>query len=161
LGGFSLSYTGNWALLSTSTDPSQFAGTLSVTNTTDATSSSTGAVTVAGGGNFAKNVLARQGFAHGVTNVTTAAGTTVLTNASTTIQIATGTTTQTFTLPAANALGAGISQKLVIKNRSTGNVTINRAGSDTIDGGTSATLIGAANECVELQSNGVSEWVIV
>lgn len=129
--------------------------------TTDATSSGTGAIVVSGGGNFAKNVLARQGLAHGVTNVVTAAGTTTLTNASTTVQIATGTTTQTFTLPAANALGAGISQKLIIKNRSTGNVTINRAGSDTIDGGTTITLTGGANESVELQSDGVSEWVIV
>lgn len=61
-------------------------------------------------------------------NVVTAAGTTVLTNANYKTTF-TGTMTQTVTLPACS-----IGQVQIIKNRSLGSVTINTAGSDTIDG---------------------------
>lgn len=99
--------------------------------------------------------------AYGVTSTATAAGTTTLTRSSTMVQVFTGTTTQSVTLPAANLYGSGIGVSFIIKNRSTGTVTINRAGSDTIDGATSYTLTGSANAAVRLISNGSSEWLVM
>ncbi len=101
------------------------------------------------------------GLAFGVTSIATAAGTTTLTSASTSIQIFTGATTQTVQLPTAAAIGAGVAIVYVIKNRSSGNVTVQRAGSDTIEGSTTAVLSGGLNQSYTLVSNGVSEWEIV
>lgn len=114
-----------------------------------------------GGLKVAGIVIAAQGQGWGVTSTATAAGTTTLTTASTVVQKFTGTTTQTVQLPAANALGAGIAVVYVIKNRSTGTVTIQRAGADTIDGSVSVTLAGSANLSYTLVSDGVSEWSVV
>lgn len=85
-----------------------------------------------------------------VTSVTSAAGTTTL-DGTHHVVVVTGTTTQTITLPA-----AATGRELVIKNRSTGNVTINRAGSDTIDGATSVVLTGG--DSIRLTANG-TDWV--
>src|SRR6185369_5924808 len=67
----------------------------------------------------------------------------------------------TLNLPAANAMGAGKTAGLRIKRKdSTGNtVTISRAGSDTIDGGTSTTLAAPASK--DFESDGVSAWYIL
>jgi hypothetical protein len=97
----------------------------------------------------------------GVTSTATAAGTTTLDRSSTPIQVFTGSTTQGVTLPAANLYGSNIGVSFIIKNRSSGTVTVNRAGSDTIDGATSFTLTGGANAAVHLISNGSSEWLVV
>lgn len=98
--------------------------------------------------------------ASGVTSTATAAGTTTLTaNTSTMIQLFTGTTTQTAQLPAANALGSGVSIIYVIKNRSTGIVTVQRAGGDTLETGTTYPL--NTNDSVTLVSDGVSHWAVV
>ena len=94
----------------------------------------------------------------GVTNTATAAGTTTLTAASTIIRIFTGTSTQNCQLPAANAQGAGIAIVYVIKNRSTGSISVLRAGSDTIDGATSYTIL--SGDSITIVSNGVDAWVI-
>jgi hypothetical protein len=133
----------------------------SLLSTTDATSSSTGALQLNGGAVITKNLLALQGHGWGVTLIATAAGTTTLTGSSKTIQIFTGTTTQTVTLPAANSLGSGIGLMFVIKNLSSGTVTISRIGSDTIDGNTSTTLVGGLKSSVSLVSDGTSQWVII
>lgn len=104
------------------------------------------------------NVYQKVGQGWGVTSTATAAGTTVLTTASTVVQVFTGATTQTITLPAANAYGAGVAVVLLIKNRSSGSLTVNRAGSDTIDGITSATITTGNHDL--LVSDGVSDWTI-
>ncbi len=93
-----------------------------------------------------------------VTSTATAAGTTVLTPVSAPVQIFTGSTTQSVTLPLANSVSAGRTLNFTIKNRSSGSVTVNRAGSDTIDGGTSTVI--ASNASITLVSNGSNEWVI-
>ncbi len=92
------------------------------------------------------------------TNIATAAATTTLTTTSTGVQIFTGSTTQNVTLPAANLDGAGYGTQFIIKNRSSGTVTINRSGSDTIDGATSYSLLGGNS--VTLISDSVSDWTV-
>ena len=89
----------------------------------------------------------------GVNSIATAAGTTV--GAATDHVICfTGSTTQTYTLPA-----CATGRILIIKNRSTGTVTVNRAGSNTIDGGTTIALLGGANDSITLIGNG-TDWTI-
>lgn len=66
--------------------------------------------------------------------VTSSSGTTVLTTTDHLVQC-TGSATHTFTLPAAAS-----GRVLLIKNSSSGTLTVNRAGSDTIDGANSANL---------------------
>lgn len=107
---------------------------------------------------LAANLKVTKRWSPGVTSTATAAGTTTLTTTSTLVQIFTGSTTQNVTLPAANLDGAGFSTSFVIKNRSSGAVTINRAGSDTIDGATSYNL--AAGTSITLYSDSVSDWTV-
>lgn len=133
---------------------------LTIMPTTDSTSVATGALVVSGGLGVAGNVISGGGQGWGVTSTATAAGTTTLTVASRVVQIFTGATTQTVQLPAANVMGAGVAVVYVIKNRSSGNVTISRAGTDTIDGATSYVLTGGLNQSVTLLSNGVDAWVV-
>ncbi len=163
LGNDRLNFAASTGLLSIAgTDLlSMTATTMTVSSTTDSTSSSTGAEICSGGRVTTKNQLALQGQGWGVTSTATAAGTTTLSSTSKIIQIFTGSTTQTVTLPAANLFGSGIAVVFIIKNRSSGTVTINRAGSDTIDGGTSTTLTGGSNQSVTLVSDGSTAWVIV
>jgi hypothetical protein len=73
----------------------------------------------------------------------------------------TGTTGATFTLPAAATVGAGAA--FIIKdagrNSASSNITLNRSGSDTIDGATS--LVMATNgESVMIVSDGVSNYEV-
>lgn len=144
-------------------------GALVFNSATDASSSTTGSIITAGGAGVAKklyvgstldvtgNFISRLGAGLGVTSTATAAATTTLTSSSTSVQIFTGSTTQTVQLPAANLYGSGVAVIFIIKNRSTGSVTVNRAGSDTIDGLTSLVIPGGASET--LASDGVSDWV--
>lgn len=90
------------------------------------------------------------------TSTATAAATTTLTALSSTYQVFTGSTTQTIQLPAANVLGSGVGAKFIIKNRSSGSLTVNRAGSDTIDGLTSDTILAGAS--MTYISDGTSDW---
>jgi len=85
-------------------------------------------------------------------SVTSSAGTTVLT-ATDHLIVCTGSTTHTFTLPAAAS-----GQVIIIKNRSSGSVTVNCAGSDTIDGGTSSTV--TAGQALQLVAVG-TDWLVV
>jgi hypothetical protein len=134
-------------------------GDISVMDTTDATTSATGSGRFAGGLNVAKNVFLRQGLIAASTSVTTAAGTTTLTISSTRWQIFTGTTTQTCNLPAANVAGAGFGPEYIIKNESSGNVTVNRAGSDTIFTTASVTSVTlTTGQTLYLTANGSTKW---
>lgn len=87
----------------------------------------------------------------GVQSIVSAAGTTVLT-ATDHFVCVTGTTTQTLTLPAASN-----GRWLLLKSRSTGTVTVNRSGGDTIDGGTTINI--TAGNAIMLVANG-SDWTV-
>ncbi len=76
-----------------------------------------------------KNLTSNQ-FIEGYTSVTTAAGTTTLTVGSTENQVFTGTSTQTVVLPVVSTLALGTS--FTITNLSTGNVTVQSSGANTI-----------------------------
>lgn len=64
----------------------------------------------------------------------------------------------TITLPSANNVNA-LSQLLRIKNIGAGTTTITRAGTDLIDGATTAAL--TTKQSIDLQSDGSSNWWIV
>lgn len=85
------------------------------------------------------------GIKHDVTSVTSAAGTTTLTNASTQVQIVTGTTTQTIKLPDATTLRAGY--WYMVKNQSTGIVTVVNDSSTSL-----TTLLSAQTALIYLTS---------
>jgi hypothetical protein len=69
-------------------------------------------------------------FILGYSTTATAAGTTTLTNASNNQQLFTGTTTQTVTMPVASTMTVGT--RYVIENNSTGVVTVQSSGANTI-----------------------------
>ena len=132
--------------------------TLTVSSTTDATSSTAASVTLAGGLAVVKNIVAKQGRGTGVTSTATAAGTTTLTSASTEIQKFTGTSTQTVQFPAANLFGAGVAVLFTINNQSTMTVTPTSAGADTfVGGGTTDPVLTLAS--TSYASDGVSLWM--
>lgn len=75
--------------------------------------------------------------------------------------IMTSSSARTVTLPAANAFVAG--QLIYVKdgngNAGTNNVTVSRAGSDTIDGGSATSVVISTNNGkIWLESDGVSKW---
>jgi hypothetical protein len=127
-------------------------GILTVNNTTDAMTTSDGSVRLSGGLSVAKSLVTGNARKIGVRSVTSAAGTTTL-DGTDHLAVCTGSTTQTFTLPAAAS-----GRVLFIKNRSTGNLTVNRAGSDTIDGTTTVVL--TAGQSLQIVANG-TDWVIL
>lgn len=131
----------------------------SISSTTDSTTTATGSFITSGGLGVAKNLIHGKGHGVGVTSTASAAGTTTLTSASTTTQILTGVTTQTYTLPAANVFGANIGARFMFKNLSTGLMTIQRAGADTINTTANVTSFTVASfASVTLVSDGVSAW---
>lgn len=131
-------------------------------STTDATALGTASEVFLGGISIAKNLISAKGIGVGPTSTATAAGTTTLTATSTVFQIFTGSTTQSVTLPAANVFGSGIGYTLILKNESSGTVTINRAGSDTIYNTSSVTSVTAtAGMGIILISDGVSKWSVL
>lgn len=109
--------------------------------------------------NVTGTVINTQGIGWGVLSTATATATSSLSSTSAAVQVFTGTLTQQVNLPAANLLGAGIAVMYVIKNRSTGVVTVKAAGADLIDGAPTATL--NTTTSVTLVSDGVSEWEII
>lgn len=112
---------------------------------------------------FGGAVTQAAGQGWGATSTATAGGTTTLSvsssASSTVVQRFTGTNTQSVQLPAANALGSNIGIVYVIINASTNSLFILRAGSDTIEGGTSYTL--TTGNRIVLVSDGSSTWSIV
>jgi hypothetical protein len=90
-------------------------------------------------------------------------GTTQTLDNSAYLWIFTGTSTMTATLPLANAYGASATiTYMIVNNHSVGNVTINCAGSDTLDDGSTTThvLTGRYSK-IQLQSDGVSQYYTV
>lgn len=131
-------------------------------STTNATSVAAAAIVAAGGIAVTKNIVGAMGLGVGTTRTATAAGTTTLTATSTNTQVFTGTTTQTCQLPAANLFGASVGQRFTIKNISTGLVTVQRAGADTINYTSNVTSFTIPSfGSIEIVSNGVSEWDVV
>ena len=84
-------------------------------------------------------------------SVTASSGTTTL-DATDDAAILTGAAIHTFTLPA-----AAVGRRLFVKNRSSGTLTVNRAGADTIDGGTTINV--AAGTAKILIANG-TDWCV-
>jgi hypothetical protein len=156
-------FTGTWCIYNDTADDNYFGtGQSQFPGTTDASSLTTGAITSLGGASIAKTLLIGKGMSAGITSTATAAGTTTLTIASARTQVFTGTTTQTCQLPAANAAGAGVGIEYLIKNLSTGNVTVQRAGSDTINNASSVTSIVLAQwASLRLVGDGVSAWEVI
>jgi hypothetical protein len=75
-------------------------------------------------------------------------------------------TNPTFTLPLANAMGSGKAQRITVNRHDSAatTVTIQRAGSDTIEDKTGTAVNSftvAANQAVELVSDGSSQWHIL
>jgi len=95
-------------------------GTVAIENTVPVAKGGTGATTLAAAS------IATQGY----TTTATAAGTTTLTVSSTQLQYFTGTTTQTVVLPVASTLTVG--QRFEIHNNSTGDVTVQSSGLNTV-----------------------------
>jgi hypothetical protein len=89
---------------------------------------------------------------HIVQSITSSAGTDVL---DTTIDeiVVTGTTTHTLTLPACRT-----GRRFRMTNRSTGTVTVNRAGSDTINGAAGGLSV-TTGQIAELLGHGNTDWV--
>ena len=95
-------------------------------------------------------------FKSGYTTVATAAGTTTLTSSSTMQQYFTGTTTQTVVLPVTSTLVLG--WKYEIYNNSTGLVTVQSSGANTIrvlEPGSSVVVT-----CILTSGTGVASWSI-
>jgi hypothetical protein len=99
---------------------------------------------------YSANAL-KLNFKAGVQSIPTAAGTTVG-SAIDHVMVFTGITTQTYTLPPCTT-----GREIWVKNQSTGAVTVNRAGADTIDGGTTLNL--ATTTSTRLIGNG-TDWVV-
>lgn len=93
----------------------------------------------------------------GYTTTATAAGTTTLTSSSLRQQYFTGTTTQTVVLPVTSTLALG--WKFEIYNNSTGNVTVQSSGANTIR------ILGPSTRCVvtciSTSGTGVSSWSVL
>ena len=69
------------------------------------------------------------------------------------------TGTYAATLEAATSTDAALGRVARIKNNGVGTITITPAGSDTIEG--AATLTASAGDCINLLSDGTSDWVII
>lgn len=103
------------------------------------------------GNSFANNYVADY------TTTATAAGTTTLTVDSTYQQFFTGTTTQTVVLPVVSTLALGFS--FLIVNKSSGNVTVQSSGANSIQvltGGTSGTFT-----CVAITGTTAASWNVI
>jgi hypothetical protein len=71
---------------------------------------------------------------------------------------------RTWTLPAANAIPAGTRLVIIDEIRTvtaTNTLTVARAGSDTIEGGTASIVLASGGASVGLISDGVSKWSII
>ena len=90
----------------------------------------------------------------GYTTTATAAGTTTLTVGSTYLQYFTGSTTQTVTLPVASTLALG--QQFFIANNSTGVVTVQSSGGNTIQAMVAGSYIRVT--CILTSGTGTASW---
>jgi hypothetical protein len=135
------------AFLSITGSPITTSGTLAI-------SYSGTALPVANGGTGATSAPAALTNLRGWTTTATAAGTTTLTNASTTQQEFTGTTTQTVVMPVTSTLALGWAFEII--NNSTGSLTIQSSGLNTIatlTAGTTASVV-----CVAITGTTAASW---
>lgn len=93
-------------------------------------------------------------FSNGFTTTATAAGTTTLTINSNKIQYFTGSTTQTVTLPVASTLPVGI--MYIIGNQSSGNVTVQSSGGNTLAVLTNLQVMNVI--CTLASGTGTASW---
>lgn len=118
------------------------------------TSNVTGTLPLANGGTNSTTAPQANATLRGWTTTATAAGTTTLTNASSHQQEFTGSTTQTVVLPVTSTLALGWSYEII--NNSTGSLTIQSSGANTIGtitGGTTASLV-----CVLTSGTTAASW---
>jgi len=135
------------SFLSVSGSPITTSGTLALTY-------SGTALPLANGGTGATSAPAALTNLRGWTTTATAAGTTTLTNTSTTQQEFTGATTQTVVLPVTSTLALGWAFEII--NNSTGSLTIQSSGLNTIatlTAGTTASVI-----CVLTSGTTAASW---
>ena len=105
----------------------------------------------------ANSNLSANSFIAGYATAATAAATTTLTVASAALQYFTGTTTQTVLLPVANTLVLG--QSFTIFNSSTGIVTVQSSGANTVQAMASGTS--AVFTCILASGTSSASWSVV
>ena len=120
-----------------------------IPTTTASTSTTTGALVVSGGIGVAGAIASGGARYAKVNSIVSAAGVTTL-DGTDHVVVVTGTSTHNVTLPA-----CATGRVLLLKNRSTGDLTVTPNGSNTIDGGASITL--TANQAQTLVGNG-TDW---
>jgi hypothetical protein len=113
----------------------------------------TDGMTASGSLKVAKDLVSLGQRVIGLRSVTSAGGTTTLDGTDHAVVI-TGTANQTITMPA-----AATGRIIVIKSRTTGTVTIQRAGSDTMDGSASNQVL-ATNQSLMFVANS-TDWTII
>jgi hypothetical protein len=163
--GTSLSYTGNYALLSTSTALSQLAGKLTVTDTTNATDSATAAVVTSGGIATAKDAWFGANLTAGVSvSLNCAAGnlTALRFMAANTLRwqfIKTGTQ-HDFSLSAYDASGVSIDSPISIPNAAGSTMSLSRPIAAAAGVRTGSTAFDQTNAAAELLvgRTGTSAW---
>lgn len=105
------------------------------------------------------NSISGAGVGWGVASTVTTAAITTLTSSSTAVQIFTGGTTQTVQLPAANAMGSGVSITYHIVNKSSSGISIKAAGSDLIEGVNTYSLMAGGRVCIIGDAS--SAWSVI
>jgi hypothetical protein len=106
------------------------AGNITVNNATISNLALTTVLPISSGGTNAASATLAMANLMGFTNTATAGGTTTLSNTSSYYQLFTGTLTQNVTLPVANTITTGWT--FHIANNSTGNLTVNSSGGNTV-----------------------------
>jgi len=100
--------------------------------------------------------LSANNFQPGYTTTATAAGTTTLTVSSTSVQYFTGTTTQTVLLPVTSTLSTNPQTIFTIINNSTGIVTVQSSGGNTIIPMTQGSTLIVS--CISTSGTGTASW---
>lgn len=149
LGGAGISVSGSGSTLTVATTvvPIANGGTAVSSVTTTPTAS-------AFAGWDANSNLSANNLLSGYTTTATAAGTTTLTVASTQLQFFTGSTTQTVKLPVTSTLVLG--QRFHIVNNSSGVVTVQSSGSNTIQAMVASSVLTVT--CILTSGTGTASW---
>lgn len=149
--------SGNWAIYSASTYDSQFDGAVSITDTTESTSTTTGALVISGGVGIAKQLSVGQSIRTSAVETVTASSDTL---DDTNHVVLCDCTSNAITINLPTAVGnTGLTYK-VKKIDSTANaVTVDGATTETIDGSTTAVL-SSQYDAIQIVSNGTN-WFIV
>ena len=100
-----------------------------------------------------------RGLGLNVATVVTANGTTTLTSGSQSFYVFTGTDNQTVVYPSAIIYGTGVAPVYILKNRSSGSLTLSSITGDTFEGAPNYTV--ASNATARTASNGSNEWELI